>query len=150
VTSATHSNGGGSPAPQRDFSSGGGSTPSVVGQTHTDYTAQQTLNGPRGFVNRHNESIGAFSKGRVTCIRAVGHRATIGFRIDQSSVPALVGQFRYLFVQDNGEPSASQPGPDTVILSGVPTPPQTAENCPTPLTFGLTYSGNLVVHDGDA
>src|SRR5689334_11561765 len=59
--------------------------------------------------------------GHTTCLAVSGNNATIGIQIDEATNSPFVGEYRVLFVQDNGTPGG---GVDFISgLAPQPTPP---------------------------
>jgi hypothetical protein len=74
----------------------------------------------------------------------LGGVITQGFGLREADI----GKGIILHVQDNGEPSASEPearGPDMFRALLVPTPPA---SCPAPIQPTNIHDGNIIVHDG--
>jgi hypothetical protein len=82
-------------------------------------------------------------RGAVTCVSAVGNRASVGGRITRSRGVGgpPVGSGFVQFIEDNGSPGRNDRS-HTVFVSN---PPPT---CPTPITPAFVLArGNYVVHD---
>lgn len=45
------------------------------------------------------------TRGSVVCLNVQGNKATIEFQVEKSNDPADVGQYRQVFLEDNGNPS---------------------------------------------
>ena len=98
---------------------------------------------------------GAFRvEGEVTCLRVVGHRATIKYRIKTAHGPGAppAGWGVQVFVEDNGEPGR---GATDGNATDAPLPPEVFEPqaglCELPRgPYNPVDAGNYVVRDGDA
>jgi hypothetical protein len=84
-------------------------------------------------------------EGRVTCLRVVGNRASIGGEVDRNSSESIPDAPQYhgwvYFVEDNrGRPGVADRGRKYIYISIAPT-----KDCPTPLADSATVD----VTDGD-
>jgi hypothetical protein len=109
--------------------------------------------GPNGATGTYHATYGKGKSrteysGRVTCVRVEGNKAIVGIVVTSSTRPdAVVGSGEIIRVIDNGNPNDG--APVDVVSPGVysATPPQ---ECPKPTgDVTPTYSGNMLVKDGD-
>ena len=99
----------------KDFVTGGGF--SGNGTSHFSISAHNGPNGPSGHVDLKSTTGGAKTSGHVTCLRVVGNEARVVFQIEKGSDPDLVGQYRRVDLEDNGQPKGD---PRDTIRAGLP------------------------------
>jgi hypothetical protein len=138
IATATHSPGKG---PKHDLVVGSARFSVPVASVRINAKSGPNGENPRGhFFLRE---FGWQFRGSVTCVRVVGHLASVGGRITSSSGvggPAVGSGFIQL-TQDNGSPGRN----DRSQTIRVPSPPTT---CPVPTTPVFVLArGNYVVHD---
>ena len=139
--------------------SGSGTGTGILAGDHVELAAHSEPGGadPRG----HGEfqAAGGFvpvnDGGEVVCLRALGNRAVVVWRLREpqtlSTLPGFVGEFGGVYVEDNGPPAGGEPVDRMVDLS---LRSSTAELfCDTDLGFAFAFlaeplaSGNFVVND---
>ena len=105
--------------------------------------AQSDANGgdPRGFLVVINTAPLASYRGRVTCMRVEGSRATVGIEIVKSTDPALLARGELWSVFDGGPTALSD------RIAGYPITPTAPTVCPS-LAFTVpVIAGNYTVSD---
>lgn len=111
----------------------------------------EAQSGPSGedakgqFNLRNDRGIGDI-KGKVTCLKVYGNRATVEIQINKAADPSLVGMYREMFLEDNGNPGDNQGQPDDFIYGNPPQP--TSSNCNDPFNKNVPlFHGNIQVYD---
>ncbi len=140
IATATHSPGKG---PKHDQVVGSARFSVPVASVRIDAKSGPNGENPRGHF--FLSEFGWQFRGSVTCVRVVGHLASVGGRVSSSSgvgAPQVGSGFIQL-TQDNGSPGRN----DRSQTIRVPSPPMT---CPVPTTPAFVLArGNYVVHDAD-
>jgi hypothetical protein len=158
---ASHNEPGGGP---RDFAVGAGSSEffaGAVGNAHFALSSHSDADGldPSGHVSSYGDPDGPgplepfTAKGKITCLRVEGNRASIKWRLDRAtgSAAQFTGGGVVSFVEDNGEPRGGQPvdaaSTSTPLPAAVFNP--TADQCPPPdaAPYDPLEQGNVTVHD---
>jgi hypothetical protein len=87
------------------------------------------------------------TQGRVTCLNVMGNQATVELQITRSTQnPAFVGQYSYLFFQDNGPPAGGQAV--DLVGSTQPMPMPAPMSCHMPVGDLFPFDkGNIVIKD---
>ena len=94
---------------------------------------------PRGFLVATNTAPLATYRGKVTCMRVEGSRATIGIEIVKSTDPVLLGRGELWSVFDGGPTALSD------RIAGYPITPTAPTVCPS-LAFTVpVIAGNYIV-----
>lgn len=151
----------------RDVVTGAGSNEfalGALGEAHFALGAVSDLSGMgvRGWVTSKGDPDGLgpiepfTARGKVTCLRAEGNRASLKWRIEHAtgSAEPFVGGGVQSFLEDNGEPRRGEP-----LDGAVTDPPQPARSfdlhagqCDDPDSRGALYerleAGNVTIRDG--
>lgn len=133
-----------------DFANGGGQ----VFTTNISFAAHNDKNGDaKGHMN--GTAVGSRTSYRadVTCLRTFGNRAVIGGEITKEGgfgpPPGFpVGSGLLYHVEDNGQPSDGEPGPDRINIQFLPEPPEDCTGDPVRFLLSSPFErGNILVRD---
>jgi len=135
-------------APSDDLVAGSGqglqNTPFGPLPLHVNVDARGDTDGARGHTTEHGQD-GAYIRGEVQCVNAVGNEAVLLVQIEKSNVPFVpVGSFFWRKVIDNGEGAGGPPDQTGAF-------PATFPICPAPAALPIVAhpidQGNFVVRD---